>query len=512
MTESDARAVLLVRAFETARDAAWHAADAAWASAEARRREGEHAPFEQWLACRAHLACTRLVERDQSVATLLQATGWHAWVTWGVIGVAFIAGVASDAFGGQQRINLLAPPLLALLVWNLAVYALLVLRRLTGRRDVGALRRLLRALLNRVRAKAQPANAPVRMQFVHSWTSAAQPLYGARITALLHAAAAALVLGALASMYLRGLAFEYRAGWESTFLDAADVHAIVTLVLGPAARLSGIALPDVTQVAALRFSAGGGENAARWIHLYAVTLGLAVLLPRTLLAAAAAWQAHTAARQFPLPLDDDYFARLRRAESGQPVQAGVLSYSYAVTDARRNALQTVLEQTLAPRVLLTFHEVPLGGEDHLEDWLSPDATAAAGEAPGISPARAPRNAPAHASVDASMHASPIAGADAASPLWVALFSLAATPERENHGAFVRALAARVGAERLHILVDEAGFRERFNGADLATRLAQRRSAWVAMLSAEGHEATFVDLSRAEVAGAQTESSAAAVRT
>jgi hypothetical protein len=93
-----------------------------------------------------------------------------------------------------------------------------------------------------------------------------------------------------------------------------------------------------------------------------------------------------------------------------------------------------------------------------------------------------------------------------------LFSLAATPERENHGAFVHTLAQRIGAERLYILVDEAGFRERFNGADLATRLAQRRSAWVAMLSAEGQEAAFVDLSRAATMDKQSEASAAAART
>jgi hypothetical protein len=68
MNESDARQVLLVRALETATEAerasSWRNEDAAWASAEARRRVGEHAGAESYLAARAGLALQRLAERD----------------------------------------------------------------------------------------------------------------------------------------------------------------------------------------------------------------------------------------------------------------------------------------------------------------------------------------------------------------------------------------------------------------------------------------------------------------
>ena len=87
----------------------------------------------------------------------------------------------------------------------------------------------------------------------------------------LHLAAVAVAAGALAAMYLRGLGLEYRAGWDSTFLDAQAVHRWLNLLLGPASALSGIALPEPAQLEALRFSTGPGENAARWIHLYALT-------------------------------------------------------------------------------------------------------------------------------------------------------------------------------------------------------------------------------------------------
>ena len=73
MNESDARQVLLVRAVETApaggAAALWRAEDAAWASAEARRRVGEQAGADAYLAARAGLALQRLGERDAA---------WHS--------------------------------------------------------------------------------------------------------------------------------------------------------------------------------------------------------------------------------------------------------------------------------------------------------------------------------------------------------------------------------------------------------------------------------------------------
>ena len=46
------------------------------------------------------------------------------------------------------------------------------------------------------------------------------------------------------------LGLEYRAGWESTFLDAARVRALLGFALAPAAWLTGIALPDVARLEA----------------------------------------------------------------------------------------------------------------------------------------------------------------------------------------------------------------------------------------------------------------------
>ena len=207
MKSSDARNALLVRAFEDPPVAPWSTADAVWASDEAARAEGEAAPSEAWLARRAGIATTRLAARDAAVAAALADVTMPRWLGFGVVALAFIAGVAIDRVGGGQRINILAPPLLALLAWNVAVYALLALHVVPRVRPFAL-------PFRRRREHASPALA----RFAVEWARLRQPFVTASFAAVLHAAAAALALGALASLYLRGLAFEYRAGWDSTFL------------------------------------------------------------------------------------------------------------------------------------------------------------------------------------------------------------------------------------------------------------------------------------------------------
>jgi hypothetical protein len=458
MTESDARKVLLIRAFESAPSPAWSADDAAAASAEARRTEGEHVSFERFLVRRADLGRSQLVRRDAGAVAALSSLGPHAWVGWIVVLIAFAVGVAGDAIGPSDRINILAPPLLAVLVWNLAVYLALLLQSagaLRTDRPPGPLRaRFLRLSAHLGRMPGGAADGQPLGRFVADWLQASSSIQGARIAFVLHAGAASLVVGALLSLYLRGIAFEYRAGWDSTFLTPGAVHRLLEIVLGPAARLSGIALPDVDHFSQLRFSAGAGENAAPWIHLYALTTGLAIVLPRTLLAAFACWRVRSLTQSFPLALDGDYFARLRRAFSGATIEALVLPYSYTFADTARAALKSALESILGPPLLLVLASpLPQGAEDDLQPWL------------GSQPAR----------------------------VAVALFALTATPERETHGAFVRALASHAAVARLIVLIDEFEFRRRFTGNDGARRLDERRSAWRRVLGDANIEPVFVDL-------------------
>lgn len=477
MNATQARQVLLVRACETAdpAPAAWGGADRTWAGQEALRVEGEGVEPERWLVRRADLAAARLAERLPAAAVWLTsapAVGGGAAVL--LVALALLAGLASTLAGPDRQIQLLAPPLLALLVWNLVVYVLLLVRRLVprggpGTRTDGPWRRGLAGLALRVapgRALRSQAGVPEALQvFARDWAGASLPLQTARLATALHLAAAALAAGAVGGLYLRGIAFEFRAGWDSTFLTADTVAWLLHGVLGPAAALTGQTLPDAARLEALRFSQGPGENAARWIHLHAITVAVVVLLPRGLLALAAGWRAARLHRQFPVPLDEPYFQRLRQelahARRQGVLPVAVLPYSYQVGADRLPALATLLSNELGPGLAPTLlPSVAMGDEDDLA------ASGLAGCAPGTVP--------------------------------VALFAATATPEREVHGAFLRALRGRESAAasptpRL-ALVDESGLRRRLAGADRELRIDQRRQAWRRLLDETGHRAVFIDLS------------------
>ncbi|MDE2297313.1 MAG: hypothetical protein KGK18_04040, partial [Burkholderiales bacterium] len=127
MNEAAAREVLLVQAFETVQPASpnWGDEDRAWATRLALLDGVAHADAEAFIAVRARHAVQRLAPREPAAAKWLARRLWHArWVGWVVLGGSML-GLAANSIGASQRINLLAPPLWALLLWNLAVYALL---------------------------------------------------------------------------------------------------------------------------------------------------------------------------------------------------------------------------------------------------------------------------------------------------------------------------------------------------------------------------------------------------
>lgn len=473
MNETDARKTLLLHAFEAPLTAPWTGIDRDWASREALLELGSQASPDRLIATRAALGVERLAEREPAVSAALAASARHPGRDALLLAAALAAGVALDSLGTQGRIEILSPPLLALLAWNLVVYLGLIaiaaraapvrkpLEPIASRRSDkpqgSALTNGygLRMLIPERWRRSAPNGQPALARFAADWTTRGQALRNARFVALLHAGAALLALGALASLYLRGLVFEFRAGWDSTFLDANAVHALAAVLYGPASVVGGIALPGADEIAHLRFAHGAGENAARWIHLQALTIAGAIVLPRAVLGAFASARAIHLARRFPLPLTDANYRRLLPLPAdGVPVC--VLPYSFQFPVARHAALQLAIEQQTGERVVLEVADsVTPGREDEPGTLLPPEA------------------------------------ADA--QLLVALFPLTATPERETHGAFARTLSAHpVGGTPLRVLVDETDFRTRF-GAEGEERRTQRRDAWRRMLADEGLEPEFVDL-------------------
>ena len=309
MTEDEARRVLLLQAVETTTAAApapgrvpsgpWAADDRHWATQQAVATVGEDASPEGFVVARAVIAMQRLLPRDSAAQRWLSRRGWHpAWVVLALL-LGLVAGVLADQLGPPQRVNLLAPAVWVVVVWNLVVYVVMWVPLPTG-----GVRLWLAGLgLRGPGGGGAPAAAGAL------WAEHAASLMTHRAALVLHSAAAALAMGLVAGLYLRGLVLDYRAGWQSTFLDAAGVQQVLGWLLAPASALTGIAVPDI---APLRLAPGADASAtaAPWIHLYAATLALAVIVPRCVLALWAAGRASAQARRFPLALDTPYFEGL----------------------------------------------------------------------------------------------------------------------------------------------------------------------------------------------------------
>ena len=449
MDERTALAATGLEAFETAEPRApnWTDADRAWADRVALDATPAGAPLDAFVGMRARHALQRLRPRESALARLQGPSLREARWTVGAMLLAFVVGLLADGLGGSRHINLLAPPMWGVLAWNVFVYLGLLLWPLVrlGRGNRGHRGPVVRGVAERIGRRIRlprltaGSSAAALHRFAALWLERSRGLATRRAETLLHVAAAALALGLIAGLYLRGLVFDYRAGWQSTFLTPEAAHAIVSTVLAPASQLSGIALPDVAAFAAMRAvdgQAAGGAPAAAWIHLLALTLVLVVVLPRALLALVAQARARWRASRFPLPLEQPYYQRLARLQRGGAAQVVVFPYGGAVSPQAALGLRALLADAFGPRVALDVAPgIAFGAED---------------EAPLAVPA-------------GTSHA-------------IALFDLSATPESENQGRFLRRLAAALPAgAALAVLLDETQFARRFAG--LGDRLAQRREAW-----------------------------------
>ncbi|HQX06308.1 MAG TPA: DUF2868 domain-containing protein [Zoogloea sp.] len=465
MNETSARHVTLIRALETTApaDAPWSAADAAWASRAATEVVGEGADADRFLSRRGQLAVEKLGDRDKAFKRLASGRNWRPWVGTVLVALSFALGVLMDAVGPTRYVNLLAFPLLGLIVWNLLVYVGILVHGLSDpfrstAPKKGVLRRAVARLGGALHEGVVDAGQGTPgTRFRAEWARVSAPLTARRVGRVLHLGAMAFALGAIAALYTRGLVLHFQAGWESTFLDASQVHQALSLLLGPASSVTGLPIPDAAHMETLRFPDNQGENAAPWIHLFATTLILTVVLPRAVLALLSGFAARHLERHFPLPLTDSYFQNLQRSYTGQGAHLHLVPYSYDLSPAAALQLKEAIVSAFGPRATLHLSPPVAFGE---EDALPASAVPAAG-----------------------------------TTLAVALFSLAATPEDENHGSFLAALTARLPAGTpLAALVDEAGFMARFAGQP--ERLEERRRAWTRLFEKHTIEPAFVNLDAA----------------
>ena len=470
MNESSARIVCLVKSYESASVSPdmWLPADSARASDLAKQEVGANSSDENFVVRRALLAWDKITARQPNLKQLQSEPHWHRWFSRALVVVALISGILVDQVGPDNLINLTSLPLFGLLLWNLAVYAFLLIEPLRrrpehARRRPGPIRRIVTAIIGKFgNSSASAGDASFRATYWSDWTRVAQPLAKAYVSRLLHLAAAAFAAGLIVSLYYRGFFNEYVAGWRSTFGPAA-AHAVqwyASAVLGLIPSLFGMPPPSAAEISMLDLTRHpAGVGAAPWIHRIALTVGFVVLLPRLLLAAWARLEQYLLERNFPIDLREPYYQHLLRHYRGTEAKVLVIPYNYKISPQLVLGLNDVVRELFDPDTRLEIHDsIALGEEDNL--------------------------------------ASDIFATDYATRF--VLFSLTSTPEDETHGLLLRTLASKGqrGAQVIGV-VDEGAFVKRFGNQ--AERLDERQKLWVRLFEAASIAYVFCDLSQPDVA-------------
>jgi len=465
MNEHIARDVVLVRAIETAdrNKEILSDDDRKYASRSARElaqwqasdKQAE-ATTDDFLQQRSDLILKKLAERTPAFAAFARRRNGMQGFALALPIIAMLLGAGLDRITDPHRVDLLSAPLLLIIVWNLLVYLGLLIWLVIPPRPWAV------ALLRRfsVGKPALPRKMPAvlsaaLLEFMNDWARLSAKLTSLRLSRTIHLSAAMFALGAVLSLYARGVLSQYAAGWESTFLDAGQVHHLLSLIFAPATaifQLRGFSLADVQ---ALRFpQTTTVEGGARWVHLYAGTILLLVVVPRLLLAAVSHWRASRLAQRFPLDLDQPYFRKLNDAIGlARGGTLRVLPYSFTVDEARHQGLMQIAVMLFGEQGQVMLRPSTAYGEEP-QDVLT--------------------------TVNLN---------DNGATLTAVLFNLTATPEQENHGAFLDHLV-KLSPRGIAVLLDESAYTER--AAD-PVRLAERTALWMQFCSFHQTTATVVNL-------------------
>ncbi|MFL6693437.1 MAG: DUF2868 domain-containing protein, partial [Ramlibacter sp.] len=272
---------------------------------------GQRVDARAWLLARADRVIELLGHRQPRLAALAQSPAWQHWAGWLLPLLALVLGGVIDRIDNPKQVNLLSPPLLAFVLWNLGVYlAIAVLAVWPRRAPAAATSSWFSQLLER---RTGGLRGDVAKAFGMAWWHAAGRLEGQRWRRILHTCAAAWAVGVALSIVLGGLVREYRVGWESTLLDLPQVHFLLRALFAPVVAVLPIEPFTQAELARLHFGSGldvGRLEARRWVGLYVALLVVLVVAPRTLLALWAAFRQHLLARAIAIDLRTPAFAAL----------------------------------------------------------------------------------------------------------------------------------------------------------------------------------------------------------
>ncbi len=383
---------------------------------------GRNISDRQWrfLAERAGF----LRDRAQAMVGDIPVPLHTAGIGAGLCLAAFFFGFASHVAGLSHSFDLLALPLILILLWNALVYAFWFYGLIRKPGTDGGYGLVARLIGRKIQSPdgSQPGNKArkVYLESVASWLRS----WGTpTVASWFHAGSACFVLGLLAAVYIRGINKEYFVGWESTWLGARGVSTAVGGLLAPASWISGIPLPDSLDDwnRLKRASASAGENAGPWIHLYAITLTGWIVLPRLVLSCASSVRARSLRATPPKwDAEEPYLRRIL----GLARQDGNFSVAVLPFDIKnpgmirdgvyRDALERLVRETWGQGARPCWFECAIyGDEDGIWDGMWADSVKC----------------------------------EAA----VLLFDLHATPEDEVHGTLLDAVLKRFAGGRRGVL-------------------------------------------------------------
>ncbi len=438
---------------------------------------------ESFFVRRAELLMQTLKDIHPETRIDINPVEWKRWFTLLLYIVSFLTGFIANEFDSGKRLNLLAFPITIMLLWSFVVYGvngfMFIRSRFKGAPVANSSDSIINSLLSQAirifkRDMAPPTDWGYTLNrclqnFYYKWIHLSTEIYKNRVSGVMHICAVLFVVGVIGGMYFRGLETEYHAGWESTFLRPDSVLWFLNLVLGPASLITGLELPGLGEIEEIRWGDGiVGANAAVWIHLFAATSLLFIIIPRCFLAFNAFKRVMYLRGNFPISTESDpYFSKMLQVRHGKKEHVCVAPYSIELSGHQTDLLRSMIAQVYGNETEIKFHDlIPYGGED---DFLAGVVTREATSAESL----------------------------------FVIFNLSAIPEDEIHSSLISSLEKAFtqcdSTRQLIVVIDESHFMFRFaNQSDVQERLCLRRELWKRKITGEKIKPLFIDLNNPDI--------------